>query len=227
MDDDELIAATAGGDADAFAALYRRHLARIVGYLLHASGDREVAADLAAEVFAAALVACPRYRPQRASAAPWLIGIAQNKLRESRRRGRVENATRRRLQMAALPLGDDDLERVAELAALGEVDVKAAVDGLPPNERDAVRARSSTSANTGRSPARSSARSPLSASGSAAGWREPEPGCRCGAKRRTDRWPITSTGWSSSCGLRSRGRPRVRTEPAVGPATSWSRSASP
>jgi RNA polymerase sigma factor (sigma-70 family) len=141
MDDDELIAATAGGDADAFAALYRRHLARIVGYLLHATGDREVAADLAAEVFAEALVACARYRPQRASAAPWLIGIAQNKLRESRRRGRVENATRRRLQMAALPLGDDDLERVAELAALGEVDVKAAVDGLPPNERDAVRAR--------------------------------------------------------------------------------------
>jgi RNA polymerase sigma-70 factor, ECF subfamily len=97
MDDDELIAATARGDVDAFASLYRRHLARVVGYLLHTTGDPEVAADLAAEVFAAALASCGRYRSEHASAAPWLIGIAQNKLRESRRRGRVEDATRRRL----------------------------------------------------------------------------------------------------------------------------------
>jgi RNA polymerase sigma-70 factor, ECF subfamily len=141
MDDDELIAATARGDVDAFASLYRRHLARVVGYLLHTTGDPEVAADLAAEVFAAALASCGRYRSEHASAAPWLIGIAQNKLRESRRRGRVEDATRRRLQMAAIPLGDGDLERVLELAALGEVDVMTTMDGLPANERDAVRAR--------------------------------------------------------------------------------------
>ena len=141
MDDDELIAATARGAADAFASLYRRHLARVVGYLLHGTGDPEVAADLAAEVFAAALASCGRYRPEHASAAPWPIGIAQNKLRESRRRGRVEDATRLRLRMAAIPLGDGDLERVVELAALGEVDVMTTVDGLPANERDAVRAR--------------------------------------------------------------------------------------
>ena len=74
MGDDELIAATARGDADAFASLYRRHLARVVGYLLHDTGGPEVAADLAAEVFAAALASCGRYRPEHASAAPWLIG---------------------------------------------------------------------------------------------------------------------------------------------------------
>jgi len=142
VDDDELIAATARGDADAFAALYRRHLPRVVSYVMRATGDPEVAADLTAEVFAAALAGCGRYRPEHASAAPWLIGIAQNKLRESRRRGRVENATRRRLEMAALPLGDDDLDRVTQLAARGEVggdsarvDVITTVDGLPENER--------------------------------------------------------------------------------------------
>jgi RNA polymerase sigma factor (sigma-70 family) len=113
----------------------------VVGYLLHAKGDPELSTDPAAEVFAAALASCLRYRSLRASAAPWLIGIAQNKLRESRRRGRVENATRRRLKMAALPLGDEDLDRVAELAALGDIDVMTAVDGPPPHERDAVRAR--------------------------------------------------------------------------------------
>jgi DNA-directed RNA polymerase specialized sigma24 family protein len=69
MDDAELIAATARGDADAFAVLYRRHLPRVVGFGLRATGDPEVAADLAAEVFAAALASCPRYRPQHDSAA--------------------------------------------------------------------------------------------------------------------------------------------------------------
>jgi RNA polymerase sigma-70 factor (ECF subfamily) len=141
MDDGELIAATARGDADAFAALYRRHLPRVVGFALRATGDPEVSADLTAEVFAAALASCARYEPQHDSAAPWLLGIAQNKLRESRRRGRVENATRRRLQMSALPLEDGDLERVEELAAIGDLNVASALDRLPANERDAVRAR--------------------------------------------------------------------------------------
>ena len=141
MDDAELIAATARGDADAFALLYRRHLPRVVGFALRATGDPEVAADLTAEVFAAALASCARYRPLHDSAAPWLLGIAQNKLRESRRRGRVENATRRRLQIAALPLDDADLERVEELAALGNVDLAWVIDLLPIHEREAVRAR--------------------------------------------------------------------------------------
>lgn len=141
MDDSELIAATAGGDAEAFAVLYRRHLPRVVGFALRATGDPEVAADLTAEVFAAALASCARYRPHHDSAAPWLLGIAQNKLRESWRRGRVENATRRRLQMAALPLGDGDLERVEELGALGNVDLASVIDQLPAHELEAVRAR--------------------------------------------------------------------------------------
>ena len=62
MDDENLLAATARGDADAFAVFYRRHLALVLGFCLRATGDREVAADLASEVFAAALVACGRYR---------------------------------------------------------------------------------------------------------------------------------------------------------------------
>jgi RNA polymerase sigma-70 factor, ECF subfamily len=141
MDDAELIAASARGDADAFATLYRRHLAKVVGYALRATGDAEVAADLTGEVFAAALAGCGRYRPEHESAAPWLLGIAQNKLRESRRRGRVENETRRRLRMAALPLEDGDLERVEELAALGTLDLAAVIELLPATEREAVRAR--------------------------------------------------------------------------------------
>jgi RNA polymerase sigma-70 factor (ECF subfamily) len=141
MEDEALLAATAGGDADAFAAFYRRHLGLVVGFCLRATGDREVAADLAAEVFAAALSACGRYRAQHASAGPWLIGIAHNKLRESQRRAVVQDGVRRRLRMSPLELGDDDLERVEALASAAESAVLAAVEELPEAEREAVRAR--------------------------------------------------------------------------------------
>jgi RNA polymerase sigma-70 factor (ECF subfamily) len=141
MDDEALLAAGAAGDADAFAAFYRRHLGLVVGFGMRATGDREATADLTAEVFAAALAACGRYRPQHDTAAPWLIGIAQNKLRESLRRGRVQDAVRQRLRMRPLALDDDDLERVDAIASGARSAVLAAVEALPPAERDAVRAR--------------------------------------------------------------------------------------
>ncbi len=141
MDDAELLVATVRGDPDAFAAFYRRHVRRVLAFLVRATGDPEVAADLAGEVFAVALASCSRYEPRHDSALPWLLGIARNKLRESRRRGRVENATRRRLQIAALPLGEDDLAEIQEFGAVNDADVIAAVERLPANERRAVTAR--------------------------------------------------------------------------------------
>ena len=83
-----------------------------------------------------------RYRAERGTAVPWLLGIAQNKLRESWRRGRVEGATRRRLQISPLTLSDEDLQRVEELVAqAGSSPVMAAVEELSDAERAAVRAR--------------------------------------------------------------------------------------
>src|SRR6202034_2211053 len=95
--DETLLAASATGDRAAFASFYRRHLAAVLGFLLRETRDRELAADLAAEVFATALLAAPRYRPEYASALPWLCGIARFKASESRRRGHAEDRARRRL----------------------------------------------------------------------------------------------------------------------------------
>ena len=52
--DRELVAGVAADDRAAFAALYRRHMPRIVAYLLRETRDPEAAADLTAEVFARA-----------------------------------------------------------------------------------------------------------------------------------------------------------------------------
>jgi RNA polymerase sigma factor (sigma-70 family) len=141
MNDARLLEASAHGDADAFAAFYRRHLPAVLGFCLRETGSREAAADLAGEVFAAALAGCRRYESRHDSAAPWLLGIARNKLLESRRRGRVENAARRRLGIGRLELDDDDLARVEELAAIGDRPALSLVDALPADERHAVRAR--------------------------------------------------------------------------------------
>src|ERR1700733_7546723 len=140
--DGELLGAIAAGDGAAFAVFYRRHLPGVVSYLVRETGDREVSADLAAEVFAAVFLVARRFRARGAgSAAPWVRGIAQNKLRESRRRGRVEDRARRRLGLQPEPLTDADLERVEELASIDRQDTLELLEQLPPAQRAAVRSR--------------------------------------------------------------------------------------
>jgi RNA polymerase sigma factor (sigma-70 family) len=131
------------GDAGAFVAFYRLTLGPVVAFLLRRTGDREVTADLAAEVFAAALSAAPRYDPAVGPALAWLYGIASHKLSDSRRRGRVDDEARRRLALDPLVLDDAALERVEELASV-EADserLRVAVAHLPAQQRDAVLAR--------------------------------------------------------------------------------------
>jgi len=138
--DGELVAAMAGGDEDAFAAVYRSYMPLVVRWCLREMGNRELAADLSAEVFAAALQSAHRYAPEKGPPAAWLLGIARHKLLESRRRGRIESAARRRLGVGPLALTDDDLARVEELASLDDA-VLALVEQLPSEQRDAVLAR--------------------------------------------------------------------------------------
>lgn len=139
-DDATLLAACATGNRAAFAAFYRRHLPAVVGFLLRHSGDRELAADLAAEVFAAALIGAHRYRPEHPSALPWLCGIARHKLQESRRRGLAEDRARRRLGVPREPILDEDIARVDELARHGAGALEL-LEQLPVEQRVAVQAR--------------------------------------------------------------------------------------
>jgi RNA polymerase sigma factor (sigma-70 family) len=138
--DDELLLASATGDGAAFAAFYARHIAEVLAYLARRVGSEEVAADLAGETFAAALLACERYRAAEAPASAWLLGIARNKLRESARRGRVEVAARLRLGIPAIAFEDEDIVRVQELVSVGDTALEL-LEQLPAAQRDAVRAR--------------------------------------------------------------------------------------
>jgi RNA polymerase sigma-70 factor (ECF subfamily) len=105
--DDELL--TSGGPEGFF---YRRHVDAILRYFARSTRNPEVAADLTAEAFAAALEAKRRFKPGGPPAQAWLYGIASRKLADYHRRGYAEDRARRRLGMERVEPTEEDLRRI-------------------------------------------------------------------------------------------------------------------
>jgi RNA polymerase sigma-70 factor (ECF subfamily) len=136
-DDADLLAAS-HSDPDAFAVFYRRYERLVAGWLVRQCRRPDLAAELAAEVFAAAYLAAPRFRGGPEPAGAWLLGIARNKLLRSLRRDRTESSARRRLGMERVAVSDESLEALQRLAGEPALELLAA---LPADQRDAVQAR--------------------------------------------------------------------------------------
>ncbi len=79
--DAELLAATRL-DPEAFSVFYNRHFDNIITYFWRRIRDRDVAADLTAETFAAALEPLHRFDPDKGNPSQWLYGIAANLLKK-------------------------------------------------------------------------------------------------------------------------------------------------
>ncbi|HEY1689533.1 MAG TPA: sigma-70 family RNA polymerase sigma factor [Solirubrobacteraceae bacterium] len=135
--DAELLAACHTQE-EPFAVFYRRHERLIAGWLMRRSGRADVVGDLIAEVFAAAYIAAPRFRPGPQPAQAWLLGIARNKLLDSLRRERVDASARQRLQIDAIRLSQ---ESTIVLQELGELDPLQLLSELPTDQREAISAR--------------------------------------------------------------------------------------
>jgi RNA polymerase sigma-70 factor (ECF subfamily) len=139
--DVDLLAATRECDGEAFGAFFRRHRGVILAFLAPRTPSREVAADLLAETFAAALTAVrDETRELPVEPLAWLLTIARNKLIDSLRHGRVEQQARDRLGLVSLMIDDHDLERVEQL--IGATDLASALAAqLPPEQLAALNAR--------------------------------------------------------------------------------------
>jgi RNA polymerase sigma factor (sigma-70 family) len=135
--DAELLVA-AREDADAFGEFYDRHVAKVLAFFRRRVADPELAMDLAAETFAAALGSLSNYVPGEEPATAWLFGIARHLWVGSIRRGQVENRARRALEMESLVFDDHALAVIERLAASGALDL---LEVLPDDQRDALVAR--------------------------------------------------------------------------------------
>src|SRR5215211_8052618 len=80
------------GDLEDFGRFYDRYVRSLLAFFQRRTCDPEVAADLTAETFAAAMVARGRYQARTSTAAAWLFAIAQHKLTDYRRRGSAEGS---------------------------------------------------------------------------------------------------------------------------------------
>jgi RNA polymerase sigma factor (sigma-70 family) len=80
--DDELVRRVAGRDAEALAAVFRRHHAVVYRFALHLTGAAALAEDVTQEVFLAMMRDAGRYEPGRSTVAAWLCGIARNLTRQ-------------------------------------------------------------------------------------------------------------------------------------------------
>jgi RNA polymerase sigma factor (sigma-70 family) len=126
------------GDAAAFGEFYARHEDFILAVFLRRCANAELAADLTAETFARALAGRRAFDSSRGEPRGWLYGIARHVLAESLKRGRVEDSARRGLRLERLELDDEAIARIGELT--GD-EALAALEGLPADQRAAVRGR--------------------------------------------------------------------------------------
>jgi RNA polymerase sigma-70 factor (ECF subfamily) len=135
--DDELLFATAR-EPEAFAVFYRRHVHGVLAFFRRRVVEAEIALDLTAETFAAALEASGRYERRREPARAWLYGIARNKLREAWRAGVVQDRARRALGMEPIVVSDEGLAAVEQ--ASDQIGLPL-LDALPADQEEAIRAR--------------------------------------------------------------------------------------
>lgn len=126
---------------DSFTVFYRRHVDDIIRFFARRGANAAQAADLTAETFSSALLARAEFQPERGEARGWLFGIAANKLADSRRRWVREDRARRRLGLEQPRLHAQDVEDFEILRGSYDGELQAALQRLPPGQRDAVHAR--------------------------------------------------------------------------------------
>jgi RNA polymerase sigma-70 factor (ECF subfamily) len=136
--DEQLLARTAEGDAQAFSLLFRRRHGQIYRFALHMTGVAALADDVTQDAFMVLMRDATRYQPGRSGVAAWLCGIARNCARQRLNRDRPfqpledeDDSVGGEVALQTDPLGD--LTR-----AEGIVRVRKAVLSLPVRYREVV-----------------------------------------------------------------------------------------
>lgn len=142
-EDQQAIEQVLAGDSAAYAAIVERYQRRLLGLLLHACGEVELAEDIAQEAFVRAYQKLSLFSGE-SQFYTWLARIAMNLLFSDRRRKRLENQLSREGFDVALE-GDDFSNRTGgmrpeQLLELDETQrcVRQAIDRLDEERRIVV-----------------------------------------------------------------------------------------
>jgi len=125
-----------GTDPAAFTEFYRAHVDEVTRFVTRRVADPQLAADLTAEVFLAAIEAAARYRGATGGPRTWLYGIARHviaaEFRRSARERRAEGLIAGRRLLDA-----DDVDRLVEKidASRRVRELHAELQALPEGER--------------------------------------------------------------------------------------------
>ena len=139
--DQELWERARSGDAEAFGELYETHARAVQGYCLWRAGNTQVAEDTAATVFLEAWRRRERLVLITDTAAPLLLGIANNVMRHQWRTARRHRDAVERIKgaTAADPSGDPEAEVMSKLEALRRVrEAGDAIRALPRREQEVL-----------------------------------------------------------------------------------------
>jgi RNA polymerase sigma factor (sigma-70 family) len=122
-------------DPDALEAFYREHVDAVQRFVARRVSSPELAADLTADIFVAAMESADRYRADRGTPSAWLYGIARHVVwAEYRRAGRERAAPV--IAGSALLDGEDVTDILARIdAAASARDLYRAMNALSECER--------------------------------------------------------------------------------------------
>lgn len=137
--DHELVRRVAGRDGEAFQELYERYAAAAYGMALRVVRQPFIAQEVLHDAFLALWNAPEAFDPSRGPFRTFLLSLVHHRAVDAvRREERLRDRERR--ANPAPPPGEDVMDTVVEQVELADRrrEVRAAVAGLPPEQREAL-----------------------------------------------------------------------------------------
>ena len=136
--DEELMALVLRRQEAALGALYDRYIRLVYAVALRITGDRETAEEVVQDVFQNVWQAAGSFQPGVGTFAAWLLGIARHRAIDATRSKRERARAREQTLDDLRPAGEESsLEREVGQRLLRDT-VRAALEGLPANQRQAI-----------------------------------------------------------------------------------------
>lgn len=143
--DDQLVAAYANGNNEAFDTLLNRHKDRVFSYILHIVKDREQAEDISQETFVKAIMTIKQGRyTDSGKFSAWISRIAHNLIIDFYRQEKAENTVSTDSDVTDMlnrrDLAEENIEDRLVSEQIQE-DVRRIIDALPESQREVLMMR--------------------------------------------------------------------------------------